>query len=148
MKFTESQLEITRLLWNKELSFWCYIKYTFEEWVYELYRYIGEFKDIDGKEKHHFLWEDNVKYILDLSEIGKYIEVIGHLATDVDLKVWLNSKGIRWEQWENSIQVNIVYDEYFWETTSSETVDYDSNKSLIAQPEYNLTQVIALIKSK
>lgn len=80
---------------NKELSFGCKVKYFYinngnpdgeEEFLY-----MGYWEGMNGRHKHHFLsLEDNIKSVIDLWDLNKNWEIIGHSVMIGDILKYID----------------------------------------------------------
>jgi len=120
------QLELTKLLGKKELSFWCKI----EKWC----RYATIIHKIEW-------WYKILADDLQVHNIQKPDIIIGHPPTLINFHRFLNEKWIVWGQWEDKIQFYplSMYDEW---------IPYDSSKELLDQEESTLKQIISLIREQ
>jgi len=128
---TPLQLEITKLIGKKELSFGCKVSWKNKEelWNDDIVTFVN--------------WNDFATKHTPIKEKRFSVEIIGHPATLSDLHRWMN---------ENKIIRNWYQDRLCLMATGFEdnciaNILYDSSKDLLDQSEETLTQIIELIKS-
>lgn len=122
------QLELTKLIWKKELSFGCYTKVPNEGYARIIYVNPNDSIAVEWSGSEFDVWE---------------YEFIGHPATLSDLHRFMNEKGIVLWQWCDYIYSVFEYDEEWY----FPQIKYDSSKYLLEQSDETLKQIIDLIKS-
>lgn len=135
---TPLQIELTKLIGKKELSFGCIIKSINTGWIRRLCDYSDLGKDED--------WTYNFWII---TEAVSYIEmqncsIIGHPATLSDFQRWMNSKKFySWGQHKDEFIDAFFITEQSWKI---DRVSIDSSKDILDQSEETLQQIIDLVK--
>ena len=133
---TPLQLELTRLIGKKELTFWCLIEWSGNSSVNKRYlqkidsQYLMGYGDSEKDMHQEAFW---------ISELSlRDCEIIGHPATLSDLHSWI-LKTHDFAQSGTYIEI----------MSGSEILEikYDSSKDLLDQEEETLKQIISLIKS-
>lgn len=137
---TPLQLELTRLIGKKELTFWCKI-------------YLPETKRYNRKWKEwywyiHVMTSDktmsaclcNWNYIPDFYYEERNTKIIGHPATLSDLHRYVNDKHLQWKQLDDVMY--IIPDK-----GATIMIMYNSWKDLLDQDESTLEQIISLIRN-
>lgn len=137
------QLELTRLIGEKELTFWCLILIPKSN-IYarknkEWYWYI------------HFMTSEttmnaclnNWNYIPSFYFKERNVEIIWHPATLSDLHRFINSKQLIFD-WTQNSEAIILKDE---NGLCEKRIPYDSSKDLLDQSTTTLEALISLIKS-
>ena len=131
----ELQIELTKLIGKKELTFWCFIQSV------RLSRIIS--KDYDTE------WLNTWRYrMIDYWEnsytgVVKEEEIIGHPATLSDLHRFINSKQLIFDWVQNSVTIIIKDENWLCE----KRIKYDSDKDLLEQEDITLEAIISLITS-
>ena len=122
-----TQLEITRLIGDKTLSFGCRVK--FQAWEYD--------EDIVLCDRHWIIEFCKQKKVYSKTELEQWIiyEILWHPATDTNFKKWMNEKGIDW--WQSKTYLS----------TATYSIPYNSNLPLLEQSEETLEKILALIKN-
>lgn len=137
------QIELTRLIGKKELTFGCFINHKVDD-------------DFDGdwhlarvtevEDKHFFFYPRTPYGDTDWSDDESEYEIIGHPATLTDLHRWMNEKKVNWDQDKRAINTTIPFTDTDW-TEITFYLPYDSNKDLLDQETSTLEKVISLITS-
>ena len=123
---TPLQLELTRLIGDKTLSFGCLVKLP-KKWICffvcreELSNWTFPSRIFfDGKKTFQ-------------TSITEEIEILWHPVTETNFKKWMNEKGIDWKQNQDYIAAWVY------------VIPYSSNLPLLEQSEETLTQILNLI---
>lgn len=129
---TPLQIEITRLIGKKELTFGCLFyddKSKDESSINRVWN-----GDLDSRKQtySYWWWEE--------WETVSIVEIIGHPATLSDFHRWMNEKELCWRQEE--LQFTLIIDGEIKYTI----IQYKSYKDLLDQDESVLKQIISLIK--
>lgn len=134
------QIELIRLLWRKELTFWCYILKSKNDCIYRLF----SDDEISGYNLIEDLsWDSEGYYFWDIESFDKdNDEILWHKPELSDFQRWMNSHTNWFGQTSES-----DYDE-IRPMNQNIKIKYDSSKDLVDQDEETLIQIIALIKSK
>lgn len=124
------QLELTRLIGKKDLTFWCLYKSKDEEKIFiDDWHYIfcdnEVYRDLWIKEPRKICWE---------------YEIIWHPATLPDFHRWMNENVFHWSQSYESIEYDTDWLSYY-------KIPYDSSKDLLDQDSQVLKQIIELINN-
>ena len=137
----EIQIEITRLIGQKELTFGCYIS------NFLPYPTLGEVFRIWNEVISNNGVRDVILYspYWDQKEYFDITEIIGHPANLTDLHRWINEKGSLFRQAPREIEV-VMYIKGSFQRNGTH-IRYDSNKKLLEQSEECLKQIVALVKS-
>lgn len=130
---TPLQLELIRLLWSKDLTFWCRIaRWTLNAIIVGIDLDMN-MVSVSVNSRYHNWWKIDD------------IEIIWHPATLSDLHRWMNKNGnlIIWSQWNSGISYN------YWNNSNSPdiSIKYDSSKDLLDQEPDTLKQLAEFIKS-
>ena len=134
---TELQLELTRLIGKKELTFWCLIEWSGNSSVNKRYlqkidsQYLMGYGDSEKDMYQEAFW---------ISELFlRDCEIIGHPATLSDFHRWMNEKNSEWkiDVWEQR--------QYWIWIFGIWSIEYDSSKDLLEQDIEALKQIINLI---
>jgi len=132
------QLELTRLIGEKELTFGCVLKYNkFDYEWFDYYQFLFTTKDCYGLVSTHSLNKDN-----EFRSYNDKYEIIGHPATETDFKRWMNGK----YDWQQTWSCIFFFELKDW-NIEMRTIEYDSSKELLEQKADTITQIISLIKS-
>ena len=132
---TELQLELTKLLGEKDLSFGCIFSV---EWDSQTYVFVQSWINETTAISAAFMIPVQIR-----NSFKK--EIIGHEPTIADLLKWLNNS-IKYHLWHLTCDgFEIEYQEN-WEW-KKKYVDYDFSKSLLSQSEETLKAIINLINS-
>lgn len=150
MTLTPLQLELTKLLGNKELTFGCLVKlkqhriYCWQipyerivTYIWEPIEYLYELKRSSVIFAPEFIRE----YDYELKEEIDSYEIIWAKATLTDFHKWLNEEQLHYVQDALEIQIEWRYGE----NNDYIRVPYDSSKSLLEQEESTLEQIKTLI---
>ena len=141
------QLELTKLLGKKELSFGCVVfdnpPYNEHNWynnwywqIFDIYSdHYGDWGNKDGS----FLIARNWQEAIERNFAD--IEIIWHPATLSDFHRWMNEKWIKFIQYPKEILFDTDEDEF------DSSLVYDSSKELLEQSESTLQQILELISS-
>ena len=138
---TPLQLELTKLIGKKELSFGCYLNVKmWKSWIETMFfKTVIVDSDFSWNQRRYKtrhplyeVYEEYVPFAIEKQEL----EIIGHPATLSDLHRWMNSKNIRFCQEGKNIL-------YSW----GKNFQYDSSKDLLDQKEETLKQIIDFIKN-
>ena len=135
----ELQLELTRLLWKKELSFGCLVK--IDKNIHKLCFYIYRDREWITKlsyENNDSLSNDHWRLI---TEIVNNNTIIWHPATLSDFHRWLEENKIRWDMWYTLWFIGISL------KNKVILIDWNSSKDLLDQDSEVLKQIIELIKN-
>lgn len=136
----ELQIELTKLIGSKELSFGCEIN---ARWGIK-----GKFLRKENLSEEVIFFYSERENIESLQ--SKFVEIIGHPATLSDFQIWLESKWLEWEQKNKytdkfgEAKIMIWWGNWIY---LGESIEYDPSKYLIDQPEENLKAIIEFIKS-
>ena len=129
------QLELTKLIGSKELTFWCIVNDTdYDTWTAIIFRERG---------REFIVSRDNdlsKPYLERKTDVEDW-EIIGHPPTMVDFYVWCDKKWFWLTQ--NLTYLNVFSDKQFIFTEK-----YDSTKPLIYQDIETLNLIIDFIKRK
>lgn len=143
------QLELTRLIGKKELSFWCLVET--KEMKLFTYKLMS---------KVYFPWDTNenrwavicvnnthnhsafFNSILQQTIQQEVLEIIGHPSTLSDFHRFIIGTWKRFEQ--SRVWISIFFEET---VKFHKAIPYDSSKDLLDQPDETLKQIIYLIKS-
>lgn len=148
---TPLQLELTRLIGKKELSFGCLVTVQSTDLRHRYVWYDEEY-EVDTEEEFYYVCKyDGILYsdrngcetlwkMWANWNDWKIIEIIWHPATLADFHRWMNENVFYWSQWYESFS----YDKNW---ISYDNIPYDSSKELLDQSEETLQQIISLIKT-
>lgn len=138
------QIELIRLLWRKELTFWCYILRGKNDCIYRLF----SDDEISGYNLIEDLsWDSEGYYFWDIESFDKdEDEILGHKPELSDFHMWMNEKSPYGKAFDQDSDYIKFY--YFDIRRIELLIKYDASKYLLNQDEETLKQIIALIKSK
>lgn len=128
MTLTPLQLELTRLIGKKELSFGCWIRNTKS-------RKCFEYHWIEWLQYNEIAWPDLIRN-------AKHLKIIGHPASETDFKKWMNDN-LKMHHWEQLVDWIFIVNEKW----IINRIPYDSSKELLDQSEDTLKQIRDLILS-
>ncbi len=132
---TDLQLELTKLIGKKDLSFGCLIR-TNVDWIIEVIHRNDIFNSLC------VIQEDNWIFISYIINKNQCVEIIWHPATLSDLHRFLNWLSFDWSQNRDGI----YFEEWSISTKAPKSISYDQSKDLLEQSEETLQQIIELIK--
>lgn len=139
---TDLQLELTKLIGSKELSFGCEINARGISWRFLRKENLGE--------EFIFFYSER-KNIESLQ--SKFVEIIGHPATLSDLHRWITNKFRYWfrqeyNKYSKHIIIRILDDSVVrMDNSHQKAIKYDSSLDLLDQSEETLKEIIDFIKA-
>lgn len=140
---TPLQLELTKLIGKKELTFGCLIDCQWF-WPYITIHWDLSVSDSVSVLKPSIMWYDKTRV-----NIGRE-QIIGHPATLSDFHRWMNEKYKYWFEHratdnESGIEIRVKYAPTM-DCSHIVWIPYNSSKDLLDQEVSTLEQIISLIK--
>jgi len=144
---TDLQLELTRLIGRKELTFGC-IVYIPETKIYSrrLKEWFWRVHFANALTEYMWVCLDNKNYIPWFNAKKRNVEIIGHPATLSDLHKWMNDSTFNWFQSNRKLTLQWSQKKWSWFIDLETSIVYDSSIGLLDQSESTLQAIINLIK--
>jgi len=147
----EQQLELTRLIGKKELSFWCYVvNKEMPSFYYKLITKV--YFPWDTNENRWWVVNTNNNSVIEQTIPEEQFEIVWHTAHLPDFHKWMNEKikkvsDWHFSQWPDEIRFCLAWRDEIKVFEFDITIPYDSSKDLLDQSTETLDKIIELIKS-